>query len=54
MPVGHAKTHWQQYCAGAEAARRRPERAQWRLARTILVTETDQAARDYLCDDRSS
>jgi alkanesulfonate monooxygenase SsuD/methylene tetrahydromethanopterin reductase-like flavin-dependent oxidoreductase (luciferase family) len=54
MPVGHAKTHWQQYCAGADAARRRPERAQWRLARTILVTETDQDARDYLGDDRSA
>jgi alkanesulfonate monooxygenase SsuD/methylene tetrahydromethanopterin reductase-like flavin-dependent oxidoreductase (luciferase family) len=54
MPVGHAKTHWQQYCAGADAARRRPERGQWRLARTILVTETDQEASDYLCDDRSS
>jgi alkanesulfonate monooxygenase SsuD/methylene tetrahydromethanopterin reductase-like flavin-dependent oxidoreductase (luciferase family) len=54
MPVGHAKTHWRQYCAGAEAARRQPDRAQWRLARTILVTETDQEAKDYLSDDRSS
>ena len=34
MPVGHAKTHWEQYCAGAEAAGRRPDRAQWRLARS--------------------
>jgi alkanesulfonate monooxygenase SsuD/methylene tetrahydromethanopterin reductase-like flavin-dependent oxidoreductase (luciferase family) len=48
MPVGHAKTHWQQYCAGAEAAGRRPDRADWRLARTILVTETDGEAADYL------
>ena len=54
MPVDHAKTHWQQYCAGAEAAGRQPERAKWRLARTILVTETDQEAKDYLSDDRSS
>jgi alkanesulfonate monooxygenase SsuD/methylene tetrahydromethanopterin reductase-like flavin-dependent oxidoreductase (luciferase family) len=54
MPVGHAKSHWQQYCAGAEAARRRPERSQWSLARTILVTESDQEARDYLSNDHCS
>ena len=36
------------------AARRRPDRAEWRLARSILVTETDQEAADYLSDDRSS
>src|SRR5260370_10335465 len=51
MPVGHAKTHWQQYCAGAEAAGRRPDRADWRLARSILVTETDGEAADYLWAD---
>jgi alkanesulfonate monooxygenase SsuD/methylene tetrahydromethanopterin reductase-like flavin-dependent oxidoreductase (luciferase family) len=54
MPVGHAKSHWHQYCAGAAAARRQPSRAEWRLARSILVTETDQEAADYLGDDRSS
>ena len=54
MPVGHAKTHWEQYCAGAEAAGRRPDRAQWRLARSILVTESDAEAQDYLADDASS
>jgi alkanesulfonate monooxygenase SsuD/methylene tetrahydromethanopterin reductase-like flavin-dependent oxidoreductase (luciferase family) len=54
MPVGHAKTHWQQYRAGAEAAGRRADREQWRLARTILVTETDAEARDYLADESCS
>src|SRR5260221_7158171 len=54
MPVGHAKTHWQQYRAGAEAAGRRADREQWRLARTILVTETDDEARDYLADESCS
>ena len=54
MPVGHAKSHWHQYCAGAAAARRQPSRAEWRLARSILVTEADQEAADYLSDDRSS
>jgi alkanesulfonate monooxygenase SsuD/methylene tetrahydromethanopterin reductase-like flavin-dependent oxidoreductase (luciferase family) len=54
MPVGHAKTHWDQYRAGAEAAGRRPSRDAWRLARSILVTESDQEARDYLDNDASS
>jgi alkanesulfonate monooxygenase SsuD/methylene tetrahydromethanopterin reductase-like flavin-dependent oxidoreductase (luciferase family) len=54
MPVGHAKTHWQQYRAGAEANGRRADREQWRLARTILVTETDDEARDYLADESCS
>jgi alkanesulfonate monooxygenase SsuD/methylene tetrahydromethanopterin reductase-like flavin-dependent oxidoreductase (luciferase family) len=48
MPVGHAKSHWEQYCAGAEAAGRRADRSDWRLARTILVTESDAEAADYL------
>ena len=54
MPVGHAKTHWDQYRAGAEAAGRRPSRDAWRLARSILVTESDREARDYLDNDASS
>ena len=54
MPVGHAKTHWDQYRAGAEAAGRRPSRDAWRLARSILVAESDQEARDYLDNDSSS
>src|SRR5260370_259502 len=54
MPVGHAKTHWQQYCAGAAAAGRRADRGDWRLARSILVTETDEEAREYLADEKCS
>src|SRR5690348_7982115 len=54
MPVGHAPTHWQQYCLGAEQAGRRPDRSLWRVARSILVTESDQEARDYLADPRCS
>jgi alkanesulfonate monooxygenase SsuD/methylene tetrahydromethanopterin reductase-like flavin-dependent oxidoreductase (luciferase family) len=54
MPVGHAKTHWQQYCAGAAAAGRRADRGNWRLARSILVTETDEEAREYLADEKCS
>lgn len=54
MPVGHAKTHWQQYRAGAEAAGRKPDRDNWRVARSILVTESDQEAVDYLADEGCS
>lgn len=54
MPVGHAKTHWEQYCIGAEQAGRRPDRAQWRLARSVLVTESDAEADDYLANDASA
>ena len=54
MPAGHARTHWQQYCLGAEQAGRRPDRSLWRVARSILVTESDQEARDYLADPRCS
>jgi alkanesulfonate monooxygenase SsuD/methylene tetrahydromethanopterin reductase-like flavin-dependent oxidoreductase (luciferase family) len=54
MPAGHARTHWQQYCLGAEQAGRRPDRSLWRVARSILVTESDQEARDYLADPKCS
>ena len=54
MPVGHAKSHWQQYCAGAAAARRQPNRAEWRFARTHPRHRDRPGGRDYLCDDRSS
>jgi alkanesulfonate monooxygenase SsuD/methylene tetrahydromethanopterin reductase-like flavin-dependent oxidoreductase (luciferase family) len=54
MPVGHAKTHWEQYCAGCEAAHRRPDRGQWRLARTILVGESDAETEEYLANEKSS
>jgi alkanesulfonate monooxygenase SsuD/methylene tetrahydromethanopterin reductase-like flavin-dependent oxidoreductase (luciferase family) len=54
MPVGHAKSHWDQYRAGAESSGRRPNRADWSLARSILVTESDQEAKDYLANDNCS
>ena len=54
MPVGHAITHWQQYTIGAEKNGRRPDRSLWRIARSILVTESDEESRDYLANDQSS
>ena len=44
------KTHWEAYAEGCEAAGRRPEPAIWRAARSILVTESDAEAEDYLAN----
>ncbi len=46
-----AKSHWEQYVIGCEKAGRRPSRQNWRVARSILVTETDAEARDYLAEE---
>jgi len=54
MPASHALTHWAAYCAGAAATGQRPDRANWRLARSIICTETDAEARDYLADETCS
>lgn len=42
------RSHWEAYKAGAEAAGRKADPATWRVARTVLVTETDQEAEDYV------
>ena len=54
MPVPHARSHWEQYCIGAELAGRQADRTNWRLARSILVTDSDAEAQDYLADDASA
>ncbi|MBV9637762.1 MAG: LLM class flavin-dependent oxidoreductase [Methylobacteriaceae bacterium] len=42
------RTHWEGYAAGAEQAGRRPDRSKWRVARSILITDSEQQAADYL------
>ena len=49
-PACHVKTHWEAYAEGCETAGRRPEPAIWRAARSILVTESDAEAEDYLAN----
>jgi alkanesulfonate monooxygenase SsuD/methylene tetrahydromethanopterin reductase-like flavin-dependent oxidoreductase (luciferase family) len=49
-PTVHNKSQWDAYCAGAEKAGRRPERKDWRIARSILLTESEAEAEDYLAD----
>jgi alkanesulfonate monooxygenase SsuD/methylene tetrahydromethanopterin reductase-like flavin-dependent oxidoreductase (luciferase family) len=48
------KTHWDQYLAGCEKAGRRPNRGDWRVARSILVADTDAEAAEYLSDDNNT
>jgi len=48
------KTHWDQFLIGCEKAGRRPDRKDWRIARSILVADSDQAAADYLADKDNS
>ncbi|WP_029352341.1 LLM class flavin-dependent oxidoreductase [Bosea sp. 117] len=48
------KSHWEQYAIGAEKAGVRPDRSKWRIARSILVTDTDAEAADYLADHKSA
>ncbi len=46
----YLRGHWEKYVEGCEAAVRRPDPDIWRVSRSILVTETDAQAEDYLAD----
>jgi alkanesulfonate monooxygenase SsuD/methylene tetrahydromethanopterin reductase-like flavin-dependent oxidoreductase (luciferase family) len=46
--ISNTRTHWRRYAEGCAEAGRPPEISAWRVARSILVTETDAQARDYL------
>lgn len=49
----YLKGHWARYAEGCEAAGRRPDPDIWRVSRSVLVTETDAEAEDYLADPDS-
>jgi alkanesulfonate monooxygenase SsuD/methylene tetrahydromethanopterin reductase-like flavin-dependent oxidoreductase (luciferase family) len=53
-PAANVKTHWEVYRDGATSAGRKPDRGNWRVARSIVVTETDAEARDYLANENCS
>jgi alkanesulfonate monooxygenase SsuD/methylene tetrahydromethanopterin reductase-like flavin-dependent oxidoreductase (luciferase family) len=53
-PAANVKTHWEVYRDGAASAGRKPDRGNWRVARSIVVTETDAEARDYLSNETCS
>jgi alkanesulfonate monooxygenase SsuD/methylene tetrahydromethanopterin reductase-like flavin-dependent oxidoreductase (luciferase family) len=44
----YLRSHWERYEEGCRKAGRRPDPDVWRVARCILVTETDAEAEDYL------
>ncbi|HET8577742.1 MAG TPA: LLM class flavin-dependent oxidoreductase [Methylomirabilota bacterium] len=46
----YLRGHWERYAEGCEQAGRRPDPDIWRVSRSILVTETDAEAEDYLAD----
>ncbi|HUZ73986.1 MAG TPA: LLM class flavin-dependent oxidoreductase [Stellaceae bacterium] len=53
----HAKwirNHWTNYVRGAEEAGRRPDRSQWRVARSIFVADDDKVAQRYGRTDANS
>lgn len=46
----YLRGHWEKYLEGCEVAGRRPDPDVWRVSRSVLVTETDAEAEDYLAD----
>lgn len=44
-------SHWEAYAEGAEKAGIKPDRSVWRVGRSMLVTESDQEAADYMADE---
>jgi len=48
------KTHWDQYLIGCEKAGRRPNRNDWRVARSVLVADSDAEAADYMAREDNS
>ena len=42
------KTHWPNYAEGCNRIGKKPEPANWRVAKSIFVADTDEQARDYV------
>jgi alkanesulfonate monooxygenase SsuD/methylene tetrahydromethanopterin reductase-like flavin-dependent oxidoreductase (luciferase family) len=49
----YLRGHWERYIEGCEKVGRRPDPSIWRVSRTVLVTETDAEAEDYLADSEN-
>ena len=46
----YLRGHWEKYVEGCEAASRPADPSIWRVSRSILVTESESEAEDYLAD----
>jgi alkanesulfonate monooxygenase SsuD/methylene tetrahydromethanopterin reductase-like flavin-dependent oxidoreductase (luciferase family) len=53
-PPNQVLSHWRAYAEGAAKAGKRPDRGQWRVARSIVCAETDAEAADYLANEACS
>lgn len=49
----YLRGHWERYVEGCQQAGRRPDPDVWRVSRSVLVTETETEAEDYLADPDS-
>ncbi len=47
-------SHWENYAEGKRRARKTPDPADWRIARTIFVADDDRVARRYAREDAAS
>lgn len=54
IPLSSVRSHWDQYVQGCESVGARPDRSKWRIARSILVGDSDAAVADYLAEDSAS
>jgi alkanesulfonate monooxygenase SsuD/methylene tetrahydromethanopterin reductase-like flavin-dependent oxidoreductase (luciferase family) len=50
VPTRVLKTHWQGYADAATKADRTPKRSDWRISRTIHVSDTNAKAREEAID----
>lgn len=50
IPTWSLITHWPTYCAGCAEAGREPDPSAWRVARNIIVADSDAEARDHAFD----
>ena len=48
IPTAFVKGHWDDYAAACDKAGKRADRGIWRVARSILVADSDGVAQDYI------
>jgi alkanesulfonate monooxygenase SsuD/methylene tetrahydromethanopterin reductase-like flavin-dependent oxidoreductase (luciferase family) len=48
------RSQWDKYAEGADAVGRKADPTTWRISRSLLITETDQEAADYLADSTNT
>jgi alkanesulfonate monooxygenase SsuD/methylene tetrahydromethanopterin reductase-like flavin-dependent oxidoreductase (luciferase family) len=47
------RSHWPKYVEGCERASRKPDPANWRVAKSVFVAESDSVAREYAMGPQS-